>query len=467
MAADLTSIDVAEAWKPVEGLDWNVKWAAHLFRRAAFGYPPLGFFPSPSSWTALEYAVKQGMEACVDQLVEGGLGHVPFNKMMDRSGRETAGTKDLERLQGWWLYRMMFTPHPLEERMTLFWHDHFATSNAKIKDLSLMLDQNKLLRKHSLGSFRTMLNDIGRNAAMILWLDSNSNVKGKPNENYAREIMELFTLGVGNYTEEDIKEVARSFTGYDTHDGKFYFEADEHDVGEKTVFGQTGKWGGDDVVRILLEQPAAARFIVRKLFHEFVNDYQAPPDDLIEPLAKQFRESDYDIKVPLRTIFRSRLFYSDAAYRSRVKSPVEYILGIVNAFYAVVPMQELAASMDGMGQALFAPPNVKGWDGGKVWLNSSTLLARHNIAWRLVGGGSNLLEKRIDPSKLVSNHGKKKPQEQIEFLLDLLLQGDASKAAKQKLIALAKFGGLPKNQQKKQLRELTHNILLLPEYQLC
>ena len=231
---------------------------------------------------------------------------------------------------------------------------------------------------------------------MLVWLDSNSNVKGRPNENYARELMELFSLGVGHYTEADIREAARAFTGWRTDGTGFAFDARLHDGGPKTFLGQTGAWDGGDVVRIVLVQPAAARFLVRKLYHFLVSEKVEPPDSLLEPLCEAFRRSDYDIAGLVRTILASRHFYSSHAFRQRVKGPVEYVLGAVQAVYRryaeadadyrPLPQQVLVGRIEAMGQSLFAPPNVKGWPGGTTWLNTSTMLERDNFAEALAMG---------------------------------------------------------------------------------
>jgi len=468
MAASLEKLDPAEAWKPATEDIWNLKWAAHLFRRAGFGAPPFGFFVSRTSWEALQHAEKFGMDECVNQVIDGGPGQDYFTTLADEdTARLMNDDTKLPQLQGWWLNRMLFTPHPLVERMTLFWHNHFATSIAKITKPALMLQQNMLFRKYALGDFRELLREMGRNPAMLIWLDAASNVKGTPNENYAREVMELFSLGVGNYTEQDIREAARAFTGWRASGRGYEFSKGKHDDTVKTVLGQTGRWGADDVARILLEQPVAARFLVRKLFREFVNELEPPPERLIDPLAEQLRESNYDIKQCMRTMLRSRLFYSEAAYRKRIKSPVEYVVGLLNAFYAVVPAEAVAESMDGLGQSLFAPPNVKGWDGGKIWLNSSTLLGRHNLAWRLVGGEDVRFSRRIDPHAFVRTSKKDSADEQVDFLLNVLLQGDVDKVAREKLVNFLQDGSGEEREQESRLRELTHTILLMPSYQLA
>ena len=472
MGTSLSNLKPADAWKPASDGDWNLKWAAHLYRRAAFGFPPAD--GQSTSWELLQRAVKQGRDACVEQLLAGGEGQKPFNELMDSLGESIAKLKvarfeslQPEKLQGWWLYRMFYTPHPLLERCTLFWHDHFATSLAKVGRSELMFEQNKLLRRHALGKFEPLLSGISRDPAMLIWLDSNSNIKGRPNENFAREIMELFSLGVGNYTEGDIREAARALTGWSTGGGKFLFNESLHDDGAKTLLGETGRWGGDDVVRILLKQPATARFLVRKIYNEFLSEADAPPDALIETLADEFRKSDYDIKACLRTILRSRLFYSEHAYRQRIKSPVEYVIGLTRSFDTNLSPERLAKAMDGLGQSLFAPPNVKGWDGGQAWLNSATLLARHNLAARLVGGHDGSFRNPIHLAKFIKKMVSGDISQQTDFLLKLFVSGDVSPQARARLLKYATRPSRQLETQEETLRDITHTILLMPEYQLA
>jgi hypothetical protein len=295
---------------------------------------------------------------------------------------------DPASLRTWWLYAMLESGHPLREKLTLFWHNHFATSYAKVRSTKLMYEQNVLLRTHALGKFRQFLFDMTRDTAMLVWLDSNRNVKGAPNENYAREVMELFSLGVGNYTEKDIQEAARALTGWhhDVEVTKFEFVREQHDGGEKTLFGKTGKLGGTDVVNLCCDQPACAPFLVGKLYSFFVSE-TAPPKGLLDPLAAQFRKSGYDVAALVKTMLSSRLFFSEHAYRKRVKWPVECALGAVRAAVPDrVPLSDVVEPLAKMGQALFAPPNVKGWRTGTDWLNSATLLARNNFAEKVALG---------------------------------------------------------------------------------
>jgi uncharacterized protein (DUF1800 family) len=287
-------------------------------------------------------------------------------------------------LRGWWVSEMLATPSPLTERMTLFWHNHFVSSQQKVKLALLMYRQNLTLRANALGNFGELLHAIARDPAMVIYLDSAQNRKGTPNENFAREVMELFTLGEGNYTEQDIKEAARAFTGWslDRTTGQFVFRRFIHDDGMKTVLGRTGNLDGDQVLDILLAQPQAAEFITRKLWREFVS----PDPDAAEVtrIARRFRDSRYDIKVVLNELLTCDAFYAQENRGTLVKSPIDLVVGTLRQFDLrpgeSVPFAVAAA---GMGQNLFSPPNVKGWPGQETWINSSTLLARKQFLDRV------------------------------------------------------------------------------------
>jgi uncharacterized protein (DUF1800 family) len=373
---------------------------------------------------------------------------------------------------------MIRSPHPLLEKMTLFWHNHFATSIAKVQVVSRMYNQNLLLRKHALGKFQPFLLDISKDAAMLAYLDSDSNVKGKPNENYARELMELFSLGVGNYTEKDIREAARAFTGWHTEADSFSFNRMFHDDDTKTVLSQTGPWDGSDVVRIVLEQKAAANFLVRKLYRYFISELVEPPMTLLGPLADAFRKSEYDIGRLVETILRSRHFYSAYAYRQRVKSPVEYVLGAAKEVCGgrVLP-RALVTQVEAMGQNLFAPPNVKGWEGGKSWLNTATLLFRHNFAQDLaIGSGELTTTEESDneavgaPKNLsatIRHEGLTDADKIVALLAEVLLQGDIGEENVKKLTAYVKEGTPQGNELDQRVRETIHAIMTMPEYQLA
>jgi uncharacterized protein (DUF1800 family) len=426
--------------------------------------------------------------------------------LLTDTGASIAKGGDEAALRGWWVYAMLYGGHLLREKLTLFWHNHFATSIAKVRSTELMFGQNQTLRRHALGKFRPLLADMSRDAAMLVWLDSNRNVKGQPNENYSREVMELFTLGVGHYTETDIREAARAFTGWHTDGEQFTFAPRFHDDGEKTLLSRRGPWDGTDVQRIILDQPAAARFLVRKLYRFLIAETADPPDVLLEPLAERYRHSDYDTGDLVATMLRSRHFFSDYAYRLRIKSPVEYVLGVVRAVRPETPPRDLVQPLEQMGQALFAPPNVKGWTGGKSWLNSATVLARQNFAQAMLPGPAPAARPVkpgdappppelaaeavvapappvVAPAKpaevssapepasglvaLVQREKATAPAAVVDLLADLLLQGDIDAEARKKLIAFVE-DGQPKDAARQQrVRETAHALMTLPEYTLA
>jgi hypothetical protein len=497
-----TLLDPAEAWQPWQPCasePWGRKWAAHLYRRAAFG-------PSRDD---LQEAERLGFQGTLDLLLQGRPDSEEIQQSIEDVGpiavaRDHRG----ELLRGWWLYSMLHSGHPLREKLTLFWHNHFATSIDKVQNVGQMYRQNCLLREHALGKFGPFLQAMSKDGAMLVWLDSNSNVKGRPNENYARELMELFSLGVGNYTEKDVREAARAFTGWHTLGDRFQFETGLHDDGAKTVLGQTGAWNGDDVVRIVLQQPVAARFLVRKLYRFFINENTVPPDALLAPLCDAFRKSDYDIAALVRTMLASRHFYSDHAFRQRIKWPVEYALGAVQAVYRgygpndpehrPMPQQALVRWIDAMSQMLFAPPNVKGWPGGRAWLNTATVLERNNFAEALAMGtlwtispvrSTQPLERAdaksakqapradtseepappraFDPARLLQEESVSRPEDVVRALVDLYIPGGIRPEAQAKLTAFVAEGNPTGAVLDRRVREVVHAILTTVEYQLA
>jgi hypothetical protein len=505
----LNEIDPAlawQSWQPTAADPWGRKWAAHLYRRAAFG---------PSRDDLLE-AERLGFQGTLDLLCQGTPSATEVLETLVDVGRIAAqGDEEGEQLRGWWLYCMLQGGHPLREKLTLFWHNHFATSLTKVQNSILMFGQNCLLRTHALGRFGPLLHAISRDPAMMVWLDSNSNVKGKPNENYARELMELFSLGVGHYTEKDIREAARAFTGWRTDGVGFAFDARLHDSGLKTFLGQTGAWDGGDVVRIVLEQPAAARFLIRKFYHFLVSEKAEPPDSLLEPLCESFRKNDYDIAALVRTILSSRHFFSDHAFRQRIKGPVEYVIGAAQTVYQrygedkidyrSLPQRMLVDWLGAMGQLLFEPPNVKGWPGGPSWLNTSTMLARDNFAGALAMGTlwSNPSPESIavtaaanstpdqpgdkptqpavplsiikglapplafDPARILTEARVSRPEDVVGELLDLYVPGGARSEARAKLASFVALGNPGGPALARRVRETVQAILTMSEYQLA
>jgi len=287
-------------------------------------------------------------------------------------------------LRAWWMNEMLVTRSPLTERMTLFWHNHFVSSQQKVRFARLMYAQNATLRANALGDFATLLHAASKDPAMLIYLDTAQSRKGQPNENFAREVMELFTLGEGHYSEKDIKEAARAFTGWslDRDTGRYLFRPAVHDNGVKTVLARSGAFDGDDVLDIILARPETAQFITTKLWREFVSP--EPDAREVARIAQIFRGQNYDIKVALRSLLLSDAFWAQSNRGTLVKSPVELVVGTLRqldvAPGSAMPFAVVAA---GMGQNLFSPPNVKGWPGGEQWINSNTLLARKQFLDRL------------------------------------------------------------------------------------
>lgn len=287
-------------------------------------------------------------------------------------------------LREWWFREMLTTPSPFTEKMTLFWHNHFATSQQKVRFTPLMYRQNIMLRRNALGNFGTLLRAVSRDPAMLIYLDGVNSRKEQPNENFAREVMELFTLGEGSYTERDIKEAARAFTGWsvDRDSATFVFRRGIHDYGGKTVLGKTGNFDGDQVLDILLARPETARFVTRKLWKEFVSPL--PDEGEVARMAEIFRTSGYDIGKLMRVVLTSDAFYAAANRAALIKSPVEFVVGTLRQFDVDAPSLRpfvLASAL--LGQNVFSPPNVKGWPGGESWINSATLLGRKQFVDRL------------------------------------------------------------------------------------
>jgi hypothetical protein len=468
--------DPGRAWAPFEPSPdepWDLPRVAHLHRRAGFAAP----------WGVLQRDLRDGLETSVERLLEGdltdGSGHGDTagasDALFESMAAQLAPSASLTRLQGIWLYRMIFTPHPLRERMTLFWHNHFATSNAKVANTALMQRQNDLFRAEALGSFPALLAAIGKDPAMLIWLDSTANRKAHPNENYAREVMELFTLGRGHYTERDIQEAARAFTGWFVQRDRFRVIPAQHDDREKTFLGRTGRFDGDAVPAILLEQPACAEFLCTKLVRAFVDEIDPVTPALVAPLASAFRASGYQIKVPVATILRSALFHDRAVRRRRVKSPVEHAVGTIRALEVLkptVPADALAEACTRMGQSLFAPPSVAGWDGGPAWANSTTMLNRTNLVLALLSDDTSGLGGRCDPAALARKHAGGTPEHAAAFLVDLLVQDGFDDALRQRVLAaaLAKSTRTPGDEAanaKEPLRAAATLVLTAPEYQLA
>ena len=443
---------------------WNDQTAAHLLNRAAFGGTP----------GEIEAARKKGLAAMVRELVDvnSAVADVPpptwahlrniRAQRMEIKAAKDQGQNFQERarevrmmesenildLRRWWLERMMTGSAPLLEKMTLFWHGHFATSVQKVKDAYWMWLQNDTLRRNALGNFATLVKRISHDPAMMIYLDLQQSRKEHPNENWARELMELFTVGIGNYSEQDIRESARAFTGYriDMTTQQFRFAPMQQDHGPKNFMGRTGARNGDEIIEILVNKPACAQFIGRKLWRFFVEDEPSP--QMVDAIASSIRAHNYEVRPVLREIFSSAQFYSDRVRRMQIKSPIQYLIQTSKLLATQLPSPIVAQNaMRQMGQILFAPPNVKGWDGGKAWISTSTLLFRYNFASYLINGdamlpanapqhrqGADLGFRRpaqlaeqtrrdpIDINKIIPAELREKPRELVDLLNARLFQ---------------------------------------------
>ncbi|MBC8105911.1 MAG: DUF1800 domain-containing protein [Anaerolineae bacterium] len=472
--------------------------AAHLLNRAGFGGTP----------EEIEHVMALGPIKAVDELLdfpEAGADEQSQTDVPDLSsidgypksfrdlrqmyvGKSAEERKQLQQkfqmanreamlaTIGWWLKRMTFGPHPLQEKLTLFWHGHFTTSAKEEKAASPMWNQNELLRRFAAGNFRDYVRQVSRDPAMLDYLNNSQNRKAKPNENYARELMELFTLGIGNYSETDIKESARAFTGW-AHDGDdFVFRKFDHDEGQKTFMGRKGNFGGDEVIDIILMNPACAPYIGQKLWTFFA--YEDPEPLLVQGLGNIFRESKFELRPLIRTMLQSRAFYSERAIATQIKSPVQLVCGTVRLLGLKSPDPRFVfGALQQMGQVPLMPPNVKGWPGGRMWINTSTLFVRYNTAVMLAGGGGNIVAasgrkagaKILKGFKPAGDAGEydAKSATSAELTVDewiaRLIQRPI--AAEKRQTLLDALGSKPDNADA--VKKMIQLIVSMPEYQLC
>lgn len=370
-----------QPWEPTEAEAWDARRAALLFRRAGFGAPD----------ALIRASLRRSPQAVVDQLFKPDEQDLPAIESFEVESAVIAAAVraggDVKNLPHWWLHRMLESPRPLVEKMTLFWHGHFATGAEKVNDLQLMYEQNQRLREHALGDFGALVHGISKDPAMLIYLDSVTNRKAHANENFARELMELFCLGEGHYTEADVQQLARCFTGWEIRRHKYRFNPYQHDAGVKVVLGQEVE-SGESAVDQVLANAQLAPFIARKLFRFFVADEPEPSDALIAPLAQQFVADNLSIAGMLRTLLGSQLLLSDWSLGRKVRSPLDLAIGLLRTLEGKTNVIQLAQRLRGLGQEVFFPPNVKGWDGGRAWINSSTLVGRANFVHDLVHDGA-------------------------------------------------------------------------------
>jgi uncharacterized protein (DUF1800 family) len=371
------------------------------------------------------------------------------------------------RLRRAWLERMVETDRPLQEKLALFWHGHFACSYLPAEDSFSMWQQNELFRRRASGNFGALLRGIAHDPAMIRYLDNHVNFKGSGNENLGREILELFAMGEGQgYTEQDLAEAARALTGYnfEYNNGQFKFLAGRHDGGEKTLFGRKGNFGGDELVDLILQQPATSRYIARKLFRFFAHDN--PDAETIERMAAVLRGYEYELEPMLRNLFCSEEFYSERSTGSHIKSPVELVIGAIRTLKLTnVDYGAIDSTVSDMGQRLFEPPNVAGWEGGRAWVDASSLLLRYNALANLV--------EQADLVAWLQGSGKTGPANAVDYLARAFLCVPLSEPKRKELIAY--LGELPPGDQwasrrdavNARLRAVLVALVSLPEYQLA
>jgi Protein of unknown function (DUF1800) len=421
LLVDVARDEVAPSWvddlSPISSSDWNYDRAAHLLERGGFGGTPeeivrlarmtpqqavnwlvdyesidpsslkpfdesgiwdpgMDPFP-PSRAEAVRIARARGEGLGIKVLPEGTPRRL--QPIVDKFFYSlTANNFETQRLGLWWANRMLTTPRPLEEKLTLFWHGHFATGQNKTRDYRMMLRQNELFRANASGSFRELLIGILKDPAMLVYLDNGENVKAHPNENFGRELLELFTMGVGHYTEHDVREAARAFTGWTNDVLTFKFDADQHDFGTKMFLARTGTFNGEDIINVIFEQPVTAEFMTGKIYRYFAREEIS--DSVKADLGRTLRESGYQLKPLLKRIFLSKDFYSPAANATQIKSPVHLVVSTYKkmGLREVPTIPDFGRTTGGLGQSLFDPPNVAGWAGGRTWMTPATLLQRGN-----------------------------------------------------------------------------------------
>jgi len=385
-----------KAYEPSGHSPWNVQRVVHLHRRAGFA----------ATWQEIQRDLDDGPDAAIDRLLAGKAyaTGVPedFDTMSRVIGDAAVAANNPNRLKAWWLYRMIFSPDPLTERLTLMWHNHFATSNLKVGDVSVMRRQNEIFRECARKPFGELLTRVVKDPAILIWLDADSNRKQHPNENLARELMELFSMGVGNYTENDVKQAARGLTGWTTKNGQFRFVEQYHDNGEKEFLGKRGTFTGDDLLQTVLDHPATARRIAWRLCDQFFGE-GALGEEAIDEFATELRNHDLDIRRAVETILRSEAFFAAKNIGTRVLGPIEFVVGAVRALEMLDPPPStlvLSEWTARLGQDLFYPPNVFGWSGGREWITTRSMIGRVAFASELARGSLRRPDKPVDVAKL-------------------------------------------------------------------
>ena len=452
-----------QPYHPTSNQPWNLQRVWMLHRRAAFG----------ATWGELQRDVADGPIDSVSRILGGTtrLIGVPdsFAEMRQILASSAVASERPERLIAWWIYQMYFSPNPMRERLAIMWHNHFATSHAKVKNLQLMFEQNEVFREFGDGQFPSLLSATIKHPAMLKWLDGDKNKVGAANENLGRETLELFTLGVGHYSESDVKNASRALTGWSIKDDKFSLQDKWHDQGEKTILGRSGNFDGDGFLELATQHPATAKRLAWRLCSEFMSAALVT-DELVAELADVLTNNDLNVFVAASTLLRSEYFFSNENLKGRIVDPESFVVGTVRALNIVQPPAStmvLADWLEQLGRKLFYPPNVGGWLGGKSWLNSRTTIARANFGAAVVQG--NLRSDRAEPdlfSHVEKQIGTTDLKDAAAFY-SRLLTGDAEDKFVEDLVAKAGDTYQQKLKPHEVLKRAVAMIIASPAAQLC
>jgi uncharacterized protein (DUF1800 family) len=418
-------------YEPTKDAPWDLRRVVHLHRRAGFA----------ATWAEIQRDLADGPDKSLTRVLKGERGAPLARSAADFESFATTlaeSADDPGRLKAWWMFRMLFGADALTEKIALVWHNHFATSVEKVHNVGLLRRQNQTFRTLGRAPFGKLFEASVREPALLLYLDAPNNRKGHANENLARELMELFSLGVGNYTESDVKEAARALTGWTVHDDQFRHDTARHDAGEKTLLGRTGAWQGDDLVKFVLDNPATAKRVAFRLCEMLMGE-KTVDDTLLQALAGGLREHNLDIGWAVETVLRSREFFDAKNLHRRVVGPVEFVVSAARALEMFDPSPSTLLLADWsarLGQDLFGPPNVGGWPGGRHWLTPRTLIGRANFASALVNGRLFQRQEPFDALGLARKYGRGESLEAVAgFYANLLLGGAPDAKWHERLLA--------------------------------